>query len=503
MHSIIRQGAAAGEYFLIAERAEFARLRGQQVVVVQGLGFVGAAVAAVAADAAEFEREPRYFVIGLDLPTGAGRAKVAAINGGRTPVVSPDEALNEMTRKAVDRGNLCATTDPRALSLADVIMVDVQLDVALDGDGVTSRTEADLEPFADAIRTIGRFMRAEALVLVETTVPIGACDRIVKPILDEEREARGMDAPLLLAHAYERVMPGPRYVDSIRRFWRSLAGIDERSTARAQEFLSTIVRTEEFPLCRLAEPAAGELAKLLENSYRAVNIAFIQEWTLLAERVGVNLFEIVESIRLRRGTHDNIRQPGFGVGGYCLTKDGALAQWAARELFGLDVNLEMTMRALGINRRMPLHTLELLEEAAAPLAGKRIALCGVSYLPEVGDTRHSPAEIFVRELNKTGAMTVAHDSYVKEWREMPDVPLFSDLRAALQDADAVVFAVRHPEYAGMTPAEWLGMTGKPAAFVDAQNIISDASAAALHLAGCRVIGVGKGHWRKRGYHIIK
>ena len=109
-------------------------------------------------------------------------------------------------------------------------------------------------------------------------------------------------------------MPGPRYIDSIRRFWRTYAGIDQPSTERARAFLSTFIQTGEFALWPLGDTASSELGKVLENSYRAANIALIHEWTLFAEKAGINLWAVVDSIRVRKGTHDNMRYPGFGVG---------------------------------------------------------------------------------------------------------------------------------------------------------------------------------------------
>src|SRR5207249_3311459 len=114
----------------------------------------------------------------------------------------------------------------------------------------------------------------------------------------------------------------------------------------ARNFLNALIDTEKYPLTELADTSASEMAKLLENSYRAANIALIHEWTLLAEQVGVNLFEVVESIKVRKGTHDNIRYPGLGVGGYCLPKDPLLAQWSATHLFNTDIVLSMTLEAM-------------------------------------------------------------------------------------------------------------------------------------------------------------
>jgi nucleotide sugar dehydrogenase len=239
------------------------------------------------------------------------------------------------------------------------------------------------------------------------------------------------------------------------------------------------------------------MAKILENSYRAANIAFIHEWTLLAERAGVNLWEVVDSIRVRKGTHDNMRYPGFGVGGYCLTKDSLLAQWSATHLFKMGHVLEVTMNALQINYRMPLHTFDLLSEmCGGDLAGRRILICGVSYLPDVADTRNSPTGIFVDALDAAGAHWTAHDPCLRFWPEQPDAVLVEDLASALRNTDAVVFAVPHAAYRELST----DLFPKPLLIVDANNVLDDTKAAALHEAGHRLLGVGKGHWKKRGYH---
>jgi nucleotide sugar dehydrogenase len=343
-------------------------------------------------------------------------------------------------------------------------------------------------------------MRPDALVLVETTVPAGICERIVQPVINDERDKRGIDAPLYLAHAYERVMPGPKYLDSIRQIWRTFAGINDDSAVRARSFLSSFIDTESYPLWELEDTNSSELSKLLENSYRAMNIAFIYEWTLLAEQIGVNLFEVVNSIRVRKGTHDNLRFPGFGVGGYCLPKDSLLAQWSSTTLFKTDVILNLTLEALKVNDQMPLHTLDLLTElVGGDLSGKKIAVCGVAYLPGVPDTRSSPSELFVNELLKKQAMVSVHDPYVITWPEMPDISVSQNMADCLADADGIVFAVPHPEYLQLTPQMLLEYAAGSTVIVDAQNILTDEKAANLHAAGCRLIGVGKGHWRKRGY----
>lgn len=476
------------------------RATGRKVVVVQGLGFVGSAVAAVIAAARTPSGEPAYFVIGADLATPGSYWKIARVNEGRAPIASPDAEFDRLIAEGVrDCGNLCATSSERAYELADVVVVDVQLDVVDRAVESAADIQLRLTGLEAAIRIIGRKMRPDALVLVETTVPFGSCERLILPVLREERERRGLAEPLLLAHAYERVMPGPRYISSIRKFWRTFAGVDERSAQRARVFLDSFIDTSSFPLRELGDPTASEMAKILENSYRAANIAFIHEWTILAERTGVNLWEIVDSIRVRQGTHDNMRYPGFGVGGYCLTKDSLLAQWSATHLFKMDHLLEVTLQALGINHRMPLHARDLMRElAGGTLKGLRVLVCGVSYLPDVADTRNSPTEIFVDALVEEGAIVTVHDSSLQFWPERSQIPFASDLSGALREADAVIFAVPHGEYRRLNPSDF----PRSILLIDANNVLDDAKAKALHEAGSRLLGVGKGHWRKRGYDQI-
>jgi UDP-N-acetyl-D-glucosamine dehydrogenase len=470
---------------------------GRPVVVVQGLGFVGSAVAAVIADARDAVGEPRWFVIGVDRATPGSWWKIALMNEGRAPIASPDPEFDRLVARGVlQTRNLFATASEEAYALAEVIVVDVHLDVLDRCVTVPDAIELNFAGFEAAIRAVGRHMRGDALVLVETTVPIGTCERNVLPALQSERLARGISESVQLAHAYERVMPGPRYIDSIRRFWRSFSAIDAASAVRAKEFLASFI-DQEFAPVELADTASSELAKLLENSYRAANIAFIHEWTLLAEKIGINLWAVVDSIRVRKGTHDNLRYPGFGVGGYCLTKDSLLAQWSAMQLSKTNV-LAVTLEALRINHDMPLHTLDLVRElAGGSVAGLRLLVCGISYLPNVADTRNSPTELFVDAATAEGADVTVHDPCVREWPERPAVRLSVDLDKALHHSNAIVFAVPHNAYKQLAPSDFPGAR----AIIDANNVLNDSVARSLHAAGSRLAGVGKGHWRKAGYHL--
>ena len=209
--------------------------------------------------------------------------------------------------------------------------------------------------------------------------------------------------------------------------------------------MESIISTEKYPLTRLEKTTATETAKVLENSYRAATIAFIEEWGRFAEAVGIDLFEVIDAIRMRP-THSNIRQPGFGVGGYCLTKDPYFAPLAAKELYGLkNMEFPFSTKAVETNNAMPLVSLNKVDTLlGGNLAGKKILILGVSYRQDIGDTRYSPAEIFVREAEKRGAEIVCQDPLVKYWKEM-DRAVLNEIPDFV-DYNAVVFTVQHKQY---------------------------------------------------------
>ena len=416
------------------------------VVVVQGLGFVGAVMSIVCANADECE----YAVIGVDLPTPESYWKICAINEGILPLSSSDPKVDEFFVRACKKGNLFATHDEYAYVHADIIIVDVNLDVLKqsNSDRELLGFDVNLEPISRAIESIARNCKQDVLVLVETTVPPGTCEKVLKKILIDGLAARGLPVDQFkLGHSYERVMPGPNYLDSIKNFYRVYSGIDSKSANATKKFLGTIIRTDEYPLTRLKSTTATEMAKVLENSYRAMNIAFIAEWSRFAEEAAVDLYEVINAIRMR-DTHKNIMLPGIGVGGYCLTKDPLLASWARQNLFGAEEGLAQSERAVQINDRMPSFAFTYLMEQLNPrkLKGMRILLLGVTYRGDVGDTRYSPVEWFHELLIQAGCCVKAHDYFISHWNER-DTDVEMDLVAALSaDYDVVAITTGHSAY---------------------------------------------------------
>jgi UDP-N-acetyl-D-glucosamine dehydrogenase len=479
------QGPASFDDVARAVRGRGAGIE-RPVVCVQGLGFVGSAMATAVADAREASGEPCFNVAGVELPTLEGLAKIEAINAGVSPILANDEKLAATLAAAHVRGNLVATTDQRAYALASVVLVDVPLDVA-DADG---RPTVRLDGFREAMRTLGRHMPGGSLIIIETTVPPGTTEKVAAPELAAELRERGLPGDaLLLAYSYERIMPGRDYLDSIVHVSRTYAGQTPAAADACEAFLSKVIDVEDHPLSCLPTPTACETAKVLENSYRATLIGFMEEWSRFAEAVGVDLFDVIETVRLRP-THSNMRYPGFGVGGYCLTKDPLLASVAARELFDRsDLQFPFSTLAVLVNRMMPLATLDKVTSILGDdLRGVTLLLMGVSYRQDVADTRHSPSETFVREARVRGATVLCHDPLVRYWNELRSSVL-SELPPA-EGVDVVVFAVAHPEYRQLDLGRWLG-DAQPCV-VDAADVLSAAQRGLLRRRGCPVQSIGRG-----------
>ena len=389
-----------------------------KVVAVQGLGFVGAVMSIVCANS----KKSNYSVIGVDLADKNNYWKIASINDGVFPLIASDPKIDVYFEKAKQKRNFYATYDPYSYSKADIIIVDINLDVIKKSNFKRDllNFDVDLTAFKKSIETIGKYCKEDALILVETTVPPGTCEKVVKPIIVNKLIERGCKTnKIKIGHSYERVMPGPNYVDSIKNFYRVFSGINEVSSKSTEKFLKTIISTKKYPLTKLGNTNSTEYAKVLENSYRAMNISFATEWSRYAEESNVNMYEVVDAIRMRP-THNNLMYPGIGVGGYCLTKDPLLASWAKKNHFNSNQSLDQSINGVETNDKMPLFAYSFLKKTLKmkSFKNKRILLLGISYRGDVGDTRFSPVEYFYKYFKKDKAEITLHDPYIKYWDEL-------------------------------------------------------------------------------------
>jgi UDP-N-acetyl-D-glucosamine dehydrogenase len=526
-----------GEKFQLPEQKnyleEFERLKmlvnsqralGREIVLVMGLGFVGAVMAAVVADAQDGKGNPTKFVIGMQRPSTRSFWKIPLINRGLSPISTEDPEVALMIERCVNKKKtLTATFTYDALKLADVVIVDVQCDYLKESLGNVRSGQAEMKALEESFEIIAQNISPQTLVLIETTVAPGTTEQIAYPIIKKMFRKRSIESDPVLAHSYERVMPGKNYVSSIRDFWRVCSGVNEEATRRVVKLLSEVLNTEKFPLTVLDKPIESETAKIVENSYRATILAFLDEWSLFAERNGVDLIKVINAIKVRP-THSNIIFPGPGIGGYCLPKDGGLGVWAYRHIHGFEDEIfKITPLAIDINDTRALHVAQLTRDAlrnmGRPIASAEILALGASYREDVGDTRYSGSELIVRRLTEMGAELRVHDPYVLHWWEfekqdeypasshslkiffrgqekLKDLRIEQDLKKALDGVDALIFAVRHRPYLNLDPNEVVQSAGGPIAVIDCFGILNDDKIKRYFELGCEVKGLGRGHVKR-------
>jgi nucleotide sugar dehydrogenase len=510
------------EFKRLTRHVKEQRLKGREIVVVMGVGFVGAVMAGVVADSVDADGHSNKFVIGMQRPSTRSFWKIPYINRGIAPVEAEDPEVAPLIERCVkQKKTLIATFTHDALGLADVVIVDVQCDYFKETFGDVRQGHADIAALEDSLKTIGEKINPECLVLIETTVPPGTTEYVAYPIVKKAFEKRGVtDTEPLLSHSFERVMPGRKYVASVRDFWRVCSGINETARRRVRQFLSEIINVDQYPLTVLDRPIESETCKIVENSFRATLLAFLDEWSVFAERNGVDLIKVIEAIKMRP-THSNIIFPGPGIGGYCLPKDGGLGVWAYHTLMGFEDNVfKITPAAIDINDTRSLRVPQLVRDALRNMgkivAASKVVLLGAAYREGVGDTRYSGSEIIVRKLAEMGAEIAVNDPYVKRWWELEkqdiyprpnhsmrrffrnqdrldEIRIETDLSQVLPYADAVIFAVRHQEYLELEPEAVVEMIGRPAAIIDCFGVLGDKKIRRYFELGCEVKGLGRGH----------
>ncbi len=381
-----------------------------------------------------------------------------------------------IARCVLEKKTLTATYNSDCLKLADCVVVDVQCDYAKQELGNMRSGQTDMAALEATLQD-DRREDPGALPGADRDDRRARDDRVRRLADPQEgvRRPRHLQRTPLLAHSFERVMPGRDYVASIRDFWRVCSGCNEEARARVEKFLSEVLNTEKFPLTVMDRPIESETTKIVENSYRATILAFLNEWSIFAERNGVDLLKVIEAIKMRP-THSNMIFPGPGIGGYCLPKDGGLGYWAYKHILGFedgDQVFRMSTAAIDINDTRALHVATLTRDAlrnmGRSIAGAEVLICGASYRQDVGDTRYSGSEIIVRKLTEMGAEMRVHDPYVEHWYEfekqdtypapghswsrffrnqehLTELRVQKDLAAALQGAEAVILAVPHAPY---------------------------------------------------------
>ena len=379
-------------------------------VAIIGAGYVGVPLAHVFADAGKR-------VLLLDV----SETVVAGLNRSESHI---EDVSSETLKRHIDAGLLAATTDYDALRAADAVLIALPTPLS-------RQREPDLSILLGAVRDLAPRLRAGQLVVLESTTYPGTTRETVLPILERSGLKVGVD--FFLAFSPERVDPG-NGTWTTRNVPKVVGGITDACTKRAVELYAGAVDTVH----EVSSPEAAELTKLLENIFRSVNIALVNELAQLCERMDINVWEVVDAAATKPFGFMSFK-PGPGLGGHCIPIDPFYLTWKAREYGFYTEFIELAGK---VNENMPYHCRSLISQALnhglqRSLSGSKILVLGVAYKPDIGDTRESPALKLMELLRKAGADVAYHDPHVPE--------LNGDRSVALEPAgyDCVAIVTAH------------------------------------------------------------
>ena len=418
-----------------------------KTITVIGQGFTGAIMSIVCARAIK-KKKTLYKVYGLEKDNYIGKKIVKDLNNGVFPFSNNDNFLKSELKKLLNK-NFIATINKNCINKSDIILVNINFDI------VSSKTKKkDLSNFKNILAYVSKNIKKNSLIIIETTVPPGFCRNVIQPIINKAIIKRKLRTnSILLSHSYERVTPGKNYLNSVINAPRVFAADNKLAQEQTRNFFNNIINVKKYPLTKLDNTVASETSKIIENSYRAVNIAFIHEWTEFAEKSKINLFEIIEAIKKRK-THSNIRYPGLGVGGYCLTKDPLYGIYSSKKIFKhTGINFPFSSLAIKRNNMMPNHSIDIIKKSLSSIKNKKIVLAGIAYKNDVADTRQSPSKNIYDYLKKQKAKILCVDPLVKYWDEKK-VSVQNDINV-FKKIDAIIFAVPHEQFKKISPKTFM------------------------------------------------
>ena len=411
-----------------------------QKICVIGLGYIGLPTAATFATHG-------LQVIGVDVNPHV----IETLSKGKIHIHEP--GLDNVVNAAITTGNLTVATQPQE---ADAFLIAVPTPFHEDKFGEYQGKQyrlADMNAVTSATEAILPFLRKGNLVILESTSPPRTTIDLVAPILERSGLKAGTD--FHLCYSPERVLPGKILHELIENA-RVVGGITPKSAQAGRKLYATFVKGEIIE----TDATTAEMVKLMENTTRDVNIAIANEFSRLAEKFGVDVWEAIRLANLH--PRINILNPGPGVGGHCISVDPWFFVETAPELTTLIYN------ARQVNDQQPHFVVDKVKEALGDLQGKKIAALGLAYKPDVDDLRESPAVEVVHLLQKAGAAVKAWEPFNPN-AKLKDIDIASSLNESIQDADAILVLVKHTEFTKIKPKK-LAADTKSRVVVDTTNV---------------------------------
>jgi UDP-N-acetyl-D-glucosamine dehydrogenase len=373
-------------------------------ITVVGQGYVGLPLAIAAVNAG-------YTVYGLD----NNEEKINSLGNGISII---EDLTDHVVKESINSKRYLPTTDKGVVADSEVILICVPTPLSSDH-------KPDLAALTSAITTVGKNLKAGTLVIVESTIEPGTCRNVLLPILIKESGLKASDFEL--AYSPERIDPTNK-TWSINNTPKLVAGLTDSAADKAEVFYGKFVRT----IIKCSSLEIAETAKLLENSFRLVNISFINELSLFCEKIGIDINDVVKAAATKPYGFMPF-YPSIGVGGHCIPVDPVYLATKAKEM---GVETKFLDLASQVNNEVPSHYVRKAINKLGSLENKKIIVVGVAYKPNISDVRETPVASLIDGLREAGAQVYWHDSLVKEWVGQKSVDLSSDY-------DLAIIATRH------------------------------------------------------------
>ncbi len=408
------------------------------------------------------KRDYKYEVYGLEKKDKKGEKIVNALKNNLLPFEVDDKDFKRSFFKIIKKNHFNFGFNQKKLSYSDIIILSINFDINL------NTKKINFNNLKEIVRDIASKIKPDSHIIIESTLPPGTTEKIIFPEIKKKFKKRGISSKKIkLSYSFERVTPGNNYLNSIKNMHRVYATMNKEHEKDIQLFLKDILNIKTAKICRLNNTTEAETCKILENTYRALNIAFIEEWRNFSSILNLDLNRILDYIRLRP-THSNIMRPGVGVGGYCLTKDPLFAEISSKYVFKKNIRLPLSNEAVKINSITTknvilsinkVHNLKLYKN-------KKVMLFGASYRQGVVDTRFSPSSVIYDYFKKIGAKITVVDPYLDFWNEKKCKIIKKCV--SKKDIALAIFLVPHKEFS------LIKLNFKSSCFViDANNVFSE------------------------------
>jgi len=425
----------------------------KEIITVIGVGYVGLPLACLLAT-------KKYKVYGLD----TNKTLVDKINKGIPPI--NDSLVVKSLAKIVPE-YLRATQDAKVIGKSDIVIVSVPTPV-------DKSYQPDFEPIIKATETIAKNLKKGQLIVIESTINPGVSEEIILPILEKQKFKAGKD--FYLAHVPERINPGDPKRD-VSNLPRNVGAVTKKGLKRAIDFYESII---DAPINPMNSIKAAEATKTIENAFRDINIAFVNELAKSFDQLGIDIVEVIKGASSKFSFMPH--WPSCGVGGHCIPVDPYyLIQKAEAVGFSHDF-LKLARR---INNNMPNYTVELLQDALnelkLPIKNTSIGVLGISYKANIGDTRESPSFKIIEQLEKMGAKIITFDPFVKKHSTE------KSLKDILKKSVAIIVATDHSDFVNMIDGDIL-KESKVKLVIDGKNCLDKNN---IEACGIKYKGIGR------------